>query len=236
MERKLTESEREYLEDLLSRLSTGRRRTKEAVENFFVMLAVITLVGVLIWAGIAWAVKKLANIEIGWSSEYAIPVVLSVLTASALYAVYSTSRWMKTWTDYRQPLRDDLDGGIVTEEKLTVVEAKLLQEPEHGGLIYFLRTDDERVLVLYDRESLDLAMADEDPMGSSFKPQRAVTIVKAPRSQFTISTSFGGENIDIHGPVEMTASPNSWPEDEDFCSIPWSQIEEQLCASRAGDA
>jgi len=234
MERKQTVLEREYLENFLSSLPTDRRRTKKAVENFFVMFSLLTLLGVLIWAGIAWLANNLGAFEIGWSGQYAIPIVLSVLAASALFAVYSTARWMKTWPDHRQPLRNDLDVGLVTEERLTILEAKVLQEPEHGGLIYFLRSDDGRVLVLYDRESLDLAMTDEDPTGSGFEPQSIVTIVRAPQSGFTIETSFSGNNIDIHGPTEMAAPPRLWLKDEDFCSVPWAQIETEFCALDGG--
>ena len=230
MERKLSAAEKAYLEDLLSKLPTGRRRTKEAVENFFVMLALLTLVGVLIWAAIGWLTRKTADLDIGWSSEHAIPITISVVAVAAIYSAYSTTRWMKSWPDSRQPLRDDLEAGLVSEEQLTVLEAKVLQEPEHGGLIYFLRSDDDRVLVLYDRESLDLAMTDEDPMGSSFEPQSIVTIVRAPQSGFTIESSFSGENINVHGPSEMTASPDKWPEDEEYSLIPWGQIEQQLCS------
>ncbi len=119
---------------------------------------------------------------------------------------------------------------MVTEEQLTIVEAKLLQEPEHGGLIYCLRSDDGRIYALLDRESLDLAMADEDPAGSSFEPQSIMTIVKAPQSHFTIDVSFDGEDIDVYGPIELTASPTKWPEDQEFCSIPWDKLEKELCA------
>jgi hypothetical protein len=230
MERKLSAAEKAYLEDLLSKLPTGRRRTKEAVENFFVMLALLTLVGVLIWAAIGWLTRKTADLDIGWSSEHAIPITISVVAVAAICSAYSTTRWMKSWPDSRQPLRDDLEAGLVSEEQLTVLEAKVLQEPEHGGLIYFLRSDDDRVFVLYDRESLDLAMTDEDPMGSSFEPQSIVTIVRAPQSGFTIESSFSGENINVHGPSEMTASPDKWPEDEEYSLIPWGQIEQQLCS------
>lgn len=136
---------------------------------------------------------------------------------------------MRSWEDSRQPLRDDLRSGIVTEEHLTVVEAKLLQDPEHGGFVYFLRTDDERVYVIYDRESLELAMVEEDPAGSTFEPRSQLTIVKAPKSQFTINNSFSGGDIDIYGPTEMTAPPTKWPENEAFSPIPWDQIEKELC-------
>ena len=230
MERKQTESEKAYLEDLLAKIPTGSKRTKEAVENFFVLLAVSTLLGVLVWTALAWLTQKFANLEIGWDSEYAIPVTISVLTLSAAYAVYSTAQWMKSWPDHRQPLRDDLIAGIITEEQLAIVEAKLLQEPEHGGLIYCLRSGDGRVYSLLDRESLDLGMADEAPEGSSFEPQSVVTIVKAPLSQFTINVSFSGDEIDVLGPFELTASPKEWPEDQEFCSIPWDQLEKELCA------
>lgn len=230
MKREQTASERAFLEELLSKLPTSGRRTREAVENFLVMLAAFTMTGVLIWAGVAWVVETLFDFDMSWFSTHAFPIAPVVVAVSAVCAAFSTKRWMNSWPDHRQPLREDLSGGFVTEEQLTVQEAKLLQEPEGGGLIYFLKADDGRVLVLYDRESLDLAMADEDPMGSSFEPQSVVTIVKAPESGFTISRRFSGENIDIAGPAEITAPPNQWPEDEDFCSIPWGEIELQLCS------
>jgi pilus assembly protein TadC len=115
MKRKQTESEKAYLEDLLAKLPTAGRRTKEAVENFFVLLAVSTLLGVLVWASLAWLVRKVSDLEIGWDSEYAIPVIVSLLTLSAVYAVYSTAQWMRSWPDHRQPLRDNLIAGFVTE-------------------------------------------------------------------------------------------------------------------------
>jgi hypothetical protein len=86
------------------------------------------------------------------------------------------------------------------------------------------------VYSLLDRESLDLGMVDEKPEGSSFEPQSIITIVKAPRSQLTINVSFSGDEIDIDGPSELTASPDKWPEDQEFCSIPWDQLEKELCA------
>ncbi|MEO1018102.1 MAG: hypothetical protein AAFY56_10460 [Pseudomonadota bacterium] len=229
MEREQTAAEKAYLEDLLSRLPTSRRRTKEAIENFFVMLAVLTILGVLVWAGFGWLAQKTMGLQIGWSSEYALPIVAVILVVAGIYSSYSTTHWMKSWPESRQPVRDDLLAGLVSEEQLTVLETKLLQEPEHGSLIYFLRSDDDRVLVLYDRESLDLAMADEDPMGSSFEPQSNVSIVRAPRSGFTIKTTFSGGKIDVHGPTEITAAPGKWPEDEEYSPIPWAQIEQQLC-------
>ena len=230
MQREQTAAEKARLEEFLSKLPTGKRRVKEAVENFLVMLAAFTLTGVLVWAGIAWMVATLFDFDLGWFSNYAFPIAPVVVAASAVFAALSTMRWMKSWADHRQPIRDDLESGSVTEEKITVLEAKLLQEPEHGSLIYFLNADDGRILVLYDRESLDLAMADEDPMGSSFEPQSLVTIVKAPQSGFTISVDFNGENIDILGPTQITVAPNQWPDDEQFCAIPWEQIEQRLCS------
>lgn len=230
MERSHTASEKEWLEDLLSKLPSSGRRTKEAIENFFVLLAASTLLGVLLWAGIAWITRKIAGFDLGWSSDYAIPIVLGLIAFSAIYATYSTARWMGSWEDSRQPLRDDLRSGIVTEEHLRLLEAKLLQDPEHGGFVYFLKTDDGRVYVIYDHESIELAMAEEDPTGSGFEPRSQLTIVKAPRSQFTINNSFSGRDIDVYGPAEMTAPPKKWPENEDFSPIPWDQIEKELCS------
>ena len=230
MERAQSASEREWLENLLANLPTAGRRTKEAVENFFVLLAVMTLLGVLVWSGIAWLTKKASGVDIGWSSVYAFPVVFVVLAASVVYAAYSTTRWMNTWPDSRQSVRDDLQSGIVSEEKLRLLDAKLLQEPEHGGLIYFLRADDGRIYVYYDDESVELAMADEDPLGSSFEPLTYTSIVTAPKSGFTIEVCFGGDSIDIYGPTAITVPPRKWPENQKFSSIAWDQLEAELCS------
>lgn len=37
---------------------------------------------------------------------------------------------------------------MVTELSMDLVGAKRMEEPEHGGLIYFLRSSDDRVIVL----------------------------------------------------------------------------------------
>ncbi len=230
MERKQTESERAFLENLVSGLPTGRRRAKEAVENFFVILAIGTLLGLLIWGAIAWLIQKVIGAEIGWFSEYAFPVAPAIVIASAIWAMVSTWNWMKAWPDHRERVHDDLEAGLVTEDVHTVVEAKCLQEQEYGSLLYFLKTSDERVLVLYDRESMELSMLNEDPLGSSFEPQSTIRIVKGPNSGFTISMTFSGDAIDIHGPIDMTASPREWPDDEKFYPFRWEEIEERLCA------
>jgi len=214
----------------LEALPTGGRRIREAVWDAVVTFGACTLFSWIGYGLLGKLAEWIFGWKIGWSSDYEARVLLAFVVIFAVYASISTWRWTKSWPDHRQPIRDDLASGVVTEQELAIEEAKVLQDPEHGGLIYFLRTEGQKVFVLYDRESVELAMMDEDPFGSSFEPLSQLKIVKAPESDFVISTNFSGESVDVFGPTELTVSPDKWPEDEEFCSIYWSQIERTLCA------
>ena len=120
---------------------------------------------------------------------------------------------------------------MVLEERYRFVDAKRFQEPEHGGLIYFLRTSDDRVFVLYDYDSQDLGVQGLDPFSSSFRPKRELAIVRTPDSDMVISTEFFGEEFTISETSELRVPPEQWPESETYYDAQWSDLDGALAQS-----
>lgn len=224
----MSNSEREYLEGLLKSIPTGARRLKHCIENALVLLAVSLLAFVLAWALIAWLVREVLNIDFGWHSSAAMWVLAFGVPACALFATISTVRWFKGWHDSRPLLNADLAGGQVIEEHHIFNAAKRFQEQEHGGLMYFLRTTDDRVLVLFDYESQDISVDGKSPLNSSFKPHTELEIVRAPNSGFFITQHFSGSPLDAGDPYDLLIPPKQWPKSESWCDIPWDKLEETL--------
>jgi hypothetical protein len=122
----------------------------------------------------------------------------------------------------------DLNGGVVVDELYKFVAVKRFQEPEHGGLIYFLRTEDEKVLVLYDAESQSLGAGGEDRLASSLRPRTELVMARAPATRYVLDKRFTGTLMDLAAPIELAVSPKEWPEQDELCEIPWDQLEKRL--------
>lgn len=228
-ERIATAAELERLGEML-RTAPGRAHAwKQGAENALVMWSVSMLVLVLAWQGIAWGMRKAFQVEVGWASAGSLWVIAVGAAACAGYAVVSSYRWVKGWPqDYRPALREDVENGGVSEEQYNFTAAKRFQEPEHGGLMYFMRTVDDRVFTLYDRESQDRGVQDEDPLKSSFVPRSQLVIVRAPRTRFILSTVFSGTPLETGAPVLLAVEPEKWPEAEEYCDIAWEELEQRL--------
>jgi hypothetical protein len=147
---------------------------------------------------------------------------------SALIAVIASTRWVQSWRDYRPLFNADLRSGRVVEEHYRFSDAKRFQEPEFGGVIYFLRTDDGRVLTFFDYDSRELGVREKDPLASGFVPRTDLTIVRAPRSALVIEKRFSGEPLPIGAPLPLTVEPGEWSESDLSCDIPWDQLEARL--------
>jgi hypothetical protein len=132
----------------------------------------------------------------------------------------------------RPEIRADLEEGQVIEESYQFSAAKRFQEPEHGGLFYFLRTTDDKVMVIYDQESQDLGVRGEDPLKSRFQASRELVIIRAPRTKYVIAKQFSLGALDAGDPHELSLAPESWPESETFCKIRWDDLEERLSRQR----
>jgi hypothetical protein len=229
--RPMRDSERGFLEYILKNAATGLKRWKQGAGNALVLWAVSMLGLVLVWLFVAWLVRLIFHVKIGWDSPVAIWVVFLGTPACAFYAVVSSVRWLRGSRDVLPLVRADLDAGVVIEEFYRFAAAKRFQEPEHGGLIYFLKTTDNKVLVLYDHESANLGARDENPFDSDFKPRIDLLMVRAPKTGYVISREFSGKTLDAGDPKELAIKPELWPETEECCDIPWDDLERRLSRS-----
>jgi hypothetical protein len=228
--RAMTSKEREFLHGISY---GGLSRSAFFFLNFGVPIASWGFVwGVLIlcWLVVAWLARVTVGEKIGWHSAAASWVIpLSGLAAAAyMFSIFLfVGRSSKKDSD--TSLKTDLEAGQVVEEDYKLTAAKRMQEQEHGGLIYFLRTVDDDVLVLYDEESQQLGVLDDEPLNSSFQPCSNLIMIRAPKTGYVIDKIFSGELLDAGEPLDLLASPDDWPENEEFCDIAWDDLEATYC-------
>lgn len=227
-QRPMSPSEREQLTGVLNMISERGRKWRQALENAFVMWAVLTLGVVLLWGLLGRWVGPLFGGDFGWNSPAALWIAAAGVVICAFIASISTYRWMSSRRDLQPGLTADVRDAVVNEHPFRLIDAKCFQEPEHHGLIYFLRTDDRRVFVLYDSESQDLAMEGKDPFSGSLKPRAQLRLVRAPASRYVLATTFEGDELERGEPVELCAPPDEWPEDSEFCNVPWDELERRF--------
>lgn len=226
-QRPLSSEERAQLETFLKRAPS---RFRNAASNTLITWAVFTLLAVVAWGILAWMGRRFLHLEYGWQATGTLWALLLLLLATLAMACFSTNHWLKSWKDARPLVHSDLAGGMATEEHLCFTDIKRFQEPEHSGLIYFLRTEDHRVFVLYDHESQQLGVDDKNPLDSSFHPQERLLLVRAPNSRFVLGKTFSGRKLPLPPPIDMTAPPRIWPETEDFCAVPWEELDHKFSA------
>lgn len=191
--------------------------------------AILWVMLLVAWLAVAWAVWIAFDAEIGLHSvaaDWMIPLTgfAAATCIFGLFIFFTRSR-----KDGGASLKADIEADRVIEEEYELTAAKRMQEREHGGLIYFLRTVDDEVLVLYDPESQQLGVLEKDPLNSSFRPCNRLIMVRAPQTRYVIDKVFSGEPLDPGAPLDLTASPKRWPEDEEFCDVAWEDLEATYC-------
>lgn len=151
--RKMEPEEREMIEKSLVNSPSDSKRLVGGIKSALTTWGLSFLIFCICWLLLAWLVELVFESDYlkrspnpGW--------ILGVgANFCAVYALLSTEKWLKAWKDPRPNLKADLENGEVLEENLNISEIKRFQEPEHGGLIYFLRISDNRILVFFDQES-----------------------------------------------------------------------------------
>lgn len=227
-ERTAAPSELAFLQEKLENAPTTGRRWKQGAENALVLWATSLLGLVVIWLVLAWLARKLLDVDYGLRSPLSPWIWIVAIALCATLAIVSSTRWIKSWKDYRPLLQADITGAVVAEEHYVFTESKCFQEEEHGGLMYFLRISDDKSLVLFDYESQDLGIQGDDRLHSNLKPRQNLVIVHAPRSRFVISTTFSGELLEPGYLLTLDIDPKEWPEPESVCNIPWSELEHRF--------
>ncbi len=226
--RPISEAEQEFLKEVLKNAKTSARCWKIASVNSVLYYSLSVLAFVVVWRVIAWVAQATLGIEIGWHSPGAVWIAALGAVACVPPAIISSVRWLKSQDDLRPGLRVDLEKGLVIEEAYEFTATKRFQEPEHGGLIYFLRTTEDKVLVLFDHESQELGAQGGNPLNSKFQPRKELLIVRAPQTGVVISRLFSGAALDAGEPLEISVEPQTWPEPGTYCKYRWDELEECL--------
>jgi hypothetical protein len=227
-ERAFTADERRQLEEIARAIPGRNGRFRRGAVNALVLFAASTLGLVIVWGLVAWVVNKLAGVEFGFDTAVA-PWVFGIgIPLAAIGAIVSSVRWLRGWENPTDDIRQELATGTVLEEHHVFTEARRFQEPEHGGLIYFLRTADDRAFVVYDGESQDLGVGDGDPLASPFKPHANLRVVRTPRSRMVLDKTFSGPVLDAGAPLDLAADPKDWPEQDEYCAFGWGELEARL--------
>ena len=221
----------EELESLRKRLAGAPdliKRLRRGATNAFVLWAAGLLAVAVGWLALGWVLGKVLNLNLGMHSSTTGWVVAVATPLCAVLALLSSIKWVRSWPDYRPQLQDDLNRAKVIEESYRFIGAKRFQEPEHGGLIYFLHSTENEVFTVYDYESQTLGVDDKDPLLSPYRPQAGLRLVRAPASGYVLSTQSSGAELSVGLPLALTVKPAEWPEDESLCPIPWDQLEQRL--------
>lgn len=226
--RRATDDEIASLRDFLSQAPDTLERFKRGAGNAFLLWAVNMLAVVVAWLALGWVIGKAFNLSLGLHSSTTAWVLAVAAPICAVFALLSSIKWVRSWPDYGSELREDLSRAEVNEERYVFKEAKRFQEPEHGGLMYFLRSTENEVFTAYDYESQTLGVDDKDPLLSGYRPLKNLLIVRAPSSGFILKIQSHGAQLSVGPPLDLTVKPDEWPEAESLCPIPWEQLEQRL--------
>jgi hypothetical protein len=224
-ERAMSAEERAQLAGMLATSSRGPSRSQLAAVNAVAMWVLLMSAFAFVWALFAWLVRRFAELEFGLQAPAAPWVWAGAGAACAAFATGSSRRWFARRPDERAQLAGDLERGAVIAETFTLTAVKCFQEPEHGGLMYFFRTDDGGVLVFFDGESQDLGAGGGDPLQSSFRPRTKVTIARAPLTRLALGTVFQGPALEPGAVLDLAAPPREWPDSAELCPVPWDDLE-----------
>lgn len=120
-------------------------------------------------------------------------------------------------------IRRSLSGDLVHATTYDIVAVKRYREPEHGGLVYLLRTDDGQVLSVFDSESQLLGVDDKDPLASSFRPSARVELVETLDRRCFIHETWSGAELPVPDPLPL--NPSRWPEHGEIVKVAWEQCD-----------
>jgi hypothetical protein len=229
-ERPFTDDERAQLQRVLRSVPDDGKRRRIAVGQAVVVWAFGSLAAAVLWLVTAAIAKAVAGVSFGWSSPYVVHGLAACLLVSGAFAIASSLRWMKFNKSFAPVVEADLSRGIATVEDYEFSEARRFQEPEHGGLIYFLRSSNGRPYVLYDTESQNLGVQQKNPLDSSFVPHSGLRVVRAAGSRLVLSSEPSGSELPRDTPVPLTVAPAQWPEEDEYCTVAWDELEARYAA------
>jgi hypothetical protein len=190
----------------------------------------IALVLVLIWIFINWLLGFIITFDFGWNSQYRNYILWPIVGLSYSWLFFEVAKTCGPNSQTKQALKKDLEVKVLKVSEYPIYEVKFFEEPEHGGFIYFVRTSGDKVLALFDSESQDLSIDDQDPKDSSYKIRNVLKISKAPNSNIIVGEQFSGEPVQIPELEVFTANTKIWPKHADFVKCKWENISAKYVA------
>ena len=219
---------------MLLRMSSKGLFSKESVSVFMEIVPygslVLSLITISIWLFFNWFVGLFLDFDFGWGSEYRNVILISIVLLCFGFLSFEIIRRETPDKALRNKINKDLSAGVLEIIEYEIKSLKVFEEPEHGGFIYFLLTADDEVLVMYDSESQDLSIDDQDPMSSSFLPRRMLKISKTIYSDIIVSEEFLGDLIEFPELEVMTAKTSIWPEHGKIVRCKWDKIESKYAS------
>jgi hypothetical protein len=221
--RQMTPEEANKLKGTLPRLH--KFFDKEMILSLLGAWITFVLIFTLLWVVVAWFGHAFFDAHFGWNSRWKDAILSVGVLLGGLLVAYAILHQL--WFQHRRgdAIRRDIAKGVVNEMRMRIVEAKRFEEPEHGGLLYFLHTSDKKVFTMFDYESQDLGVQGLDPLTRPFCPCNDFVIVQAPESRSVLSSNFTGEQIELAPPLVLSVPPSKWPRFEEFCNTPWEKLE-----------
>ena len=155
----------------------------------------------------------------GWMN-WAVPYgLVGSLVGGVGFAVHDRVREMQGVARVRQ----SLTGDQIHATTYDLVAVKRYREPEHGGLVYLLLTDDGQVLSVFDHESQGLGVNDEDPRDSPFRPRARVEMVETLDRSHVIRETWSGAELPVPDPLPLNTS--RWPEHGEIVKVAWGDCD-----------
>ena len=185
---------------------------------------IISFVLVLVWLFINWFLGFIVPLDFGWNSQYRNYILWPIVGFSYLWLFFEVALTCGPDPQIKQALRKDLEKRVLKVSEYPIYEAKVFEEPEHGGFIYFVRTSGDKVLALFDAESQDLSIDGQDPFDSSYKIRSVLKISRAPNSNMIVDEQFSGKLVPIPEPEVCNEDSDIWPEHADFVKCKWEKV------------
>lgn len=179
-----------------------------AATFLFLSFALLKLISPFLPEFAEWALNLRAD-------NYAFWACISALVLPSLFAFDFGRRDLR----HRRRIKADLAAGVVSETDLIFVAAKRYKEPEHGMYLLFLRTEDDRVFVLYDHDS-----GGDDTDRPMLRPKTKLRRTHYPAS-LRSDYDWAGPTLRPKRAKPLTTFPNEWPEDDTFYDVPWDDLD-----------
>jgi hypothetical protein len=209
-----TAEEIEYLKHRLQQTLSPRKRLLKAILNTLVMWGG-ALLGLLLISGVASSLahySELLSQIISYSGTKKL-----VIVGTALYALFSTYRWLTTTENTYPLILQDITDATVVDETYPIQAVCRFQEPEMGGFIYLLKISEQAIFVLYDYQS-------QTKPDNVFLIQDKLILSKASHCDHYVKRQFTGEPLIVKNTYPLTLPPEQWPVPNTWLSMSWLDI------------